>query len=203
MDKRLILLCDNFDLPSLPKNYHQPPSTSTFPQKAPTGMHGDSKVKGSVCANRSRADLHLQAMQICKLRKLTHTHTQAHATIFCRRCTKQGLQRVFFPPSLSRSHAHLLTDDAKEREGREEKPYFASQGKTEEIFVSFHTFQQHVHPACIVSEGVRHSYTGRCRAAGEVGGLRPGLPSLPLCLPGNEALSLFTRILSRRVLRLV
>lgn len=41
-------------------------------------------------------------------------------------------------------------------------------------------------------------YTGICcLVAGEACGFRLGLPSLPLCLPGNEALSLFTRILSR------
>lgn len=51
--------------------------------------------------------------------------------------------------------------------------------------------------------GVCPSYTGRCRVAGEVGGFRLGLPSLPLCLPGNEALSLFTRILSDTHMRSV
>lgn len=41
-------------------------------------------------------------------------------------------------------------------------------------------------------------YTGICcLVAGEACGFRLGLPSLPLCLPGNEALSLFTRILLR------
>lgn len=47
------------------------------------------------------------------------------------------------------------------------------------------------------------SYTGRCRVAGEVGGFRLGLPSLPLCRPGNEALSLFTRILWRHTQKLL
>lgn len=56
---------------------------------------------------------------------------------------------------------------------------------------------------CIVSVVWVLSYTGRWRVAGEVGGcFRLGLPSLPLCLPGNEALSLFTRILSRRAHKL-
>lgn len=56
-------------------------------------------------------------------------------------------------------------------------------------------YSKHACSACVVW-GVYQSYTGKCRVAGEVGGLRLGLPSLPLCLPGNEALSLFTRILA-------
>lgn len=63
-----------------------------------------------------------------------------------------------------------------------------------------HRIVKPMQTVCIVS--VRQSYTGRCRVAGEVGGFRLGLPSLPLCLPGNEALSLFTRILSSRVQKL-
>lgn len=63
-----------------------------------------------------------------------------------------------------------------------------------------HTTVKPMQTVCSVS--VRQSYTGRCRVAGEVGGFRLGLPSLPLCLPGNEALSLFTRILSSRVQKL-
>lgn len=59
-------------------------------------------------------------------------------------------------------------------------------------------------PSCVVIATVLFTvalaaacqpYTGRWRVAGEVGGFWSA--SLPLCLPGNEALSLLTRILSK------
>lgn len=112
----------------------------------------------------------------------------------------QHLQRSLSPPP---AHFHLKSPIAAQH-------YNSFCG----LFTMTDTFQTHKNYFNTVAEAAgcwivyrsggyksaysqaSQSYTGKCRAAGEVGGLRLGLPSLPLCLPGNEALSLFTRILS-------